>query len=101
MTKWISVEEAHIKTGQTCKLCNAQKKMEKDDSLPAGYFKQVGSGEGKSFVISKRIKYAEHGLCHFHWKNKQRLFNSDPIYEAIKEKYCSILRAVGVPAKRS
>jgi hypothetical protein len=101
MGEYLSVEEAHIKTGQTCKLCNHQIKMERDESLPAGYFKQPGSGEGKSFVISKRIKYADHGLCHFHWKNKQGLFNSDHIYESIKEEYCRILRAIGVPAKRS
>jgi len=100
MTKWISVEEAHIKTGQTCKLCNGQKKMEKDESLPAGYFKQPGAGEGKSFVISKRIKYADHGLCHFHWKKKQNHFNSDPMYEAIKQELCARLKMLPLPIRR-
>jgi hypothetical protein len=100
MGKYLSVEEAHIKSEQTCKLCNAQKKMVKDDSLPAGYFKQKEQGEG-SFIISNRIKYHDSGLCSFHLKSKQGLFDTENLYHDIKEKYCSMLRALGLPAKRS
>jgi hypothetical protein len=101
MSKYLSVEEAHIKTGQTCKVCNHQIKMVKDDSLPAGYFKQIKTDEVKSFVISRRIKYHDSGLCNFHLKKKQGLFETDNLYHEMKEKYCSMLRALGLPARRS
>jgi hypothetical protein len=91
MSKYLSVEEAHIKSGQTCKVCNHQKKMVKDEDLPAGYFKQPSYGEGKSFVISKRIKYHESGLCSFHLKKRQGLFKTENLYHEVKEKYCSML----------
>ena len=100
MTKWISVEEAHIKTGQTCKLCNHQIKMVKDESLPIGYFKQPPHSGDKSFIISYRIKYHDSGLCHFHWKKKQNLFNSDPRYEAIKQELCARLKNLPLPVRR-
>ena len=100
MGKYLSVEEAHIKTGQTCKLCNAQIKMTKDESIPPGYFKQPPHGDGKSFVISYRIKYHDSGLCHFHLKKKQNLFNSDPRYEAIKQENCARLKMLPMPVRR-
>ena len=100
MTKFLSVEEAHIKTGQTCKLCNHQIAMVKDESLPAGFFKQPLQAGLPSYVISKRIKYHESGLCYFHLKKKQQLYNSDPIYEAIKQEQCAKLKMIPLPVKR-
>ena len=93
MSKFLSVEEAHIKTGQTCKLCNHQKMMERDESLPVGHFKQPLQAGQSSYVISYRIKYCDHGLCKLHYKKKLGLFNSDPHYEAIKqEQYAKLWR---------
>lgn len=100
MTKWLSVEEAHIQTGQTCKLCNAQKMMERDESLPVGQFKQPPVAGMPSWVIAYRTKYCDHGLCHYHYKQKQGLFNSDPIYEAIKKEQCEKLKNIPLPVKR-
>lgn len=97
--EFLSVEEAHVKTGQSCKLCNQQRMMCKDESLPVGYFKQEPQGGQPSFVISYRIKYCDHGLCKFHYKHKQKLFDTDAHYEEIKQKYCAMLRMLPVPAR--
>jgi hypothetical protein len=100
MTQFISVEEAHIKTGQTCKICNQQIKRVRDESLPVGYFRQPPIAGQASYIISYRIKYHDSGLCHFHWKQKQQLFNSDPRYEAIKQEYCARLKMIPLPVRR-
>lgn len=100
-TKFLSVEEAHIKSGQTCKLCNQQVKMTKDESKPVGYFKQEPHDGQKSFVISYRISPHDSGLCHFHLKKKQGHFNSDHIYEEIQARRCNFLKMLPLPAKRS
>ena len=98
--KWLSVEEAHIKTGQTCKLCNQQIMMERDESLPVGYFKQPPQSGDKSFSIAYRTKYSDHGLCLFHYKKKLGLFDSDAYYEEIKRQQCAKLKLIPLPVKR-
>ena len=100
MSKWLSVEEAHIQTGQTCKLCNQQKMMERDESLPVGYFKQPPTAGTPAFSIAYRTKYSDHGLCHFHYKQKLGLFNTDAHYEAIKKEQCEKLKQIPLPVKR-
>ena len=101
MNKFLSVEEAHIKTSQTCKLCNQQKMMQRDESLPVGQFKQPPIAGMPSWIISYRIKYCDHGLCKFHFKKKEGHFNSDPRYEEIKQKHCAMLKLLPLPARRN
>jgi hypothetical protein len=74
--------------------------MQKDENSSAGYFRQPPSAGVPSFVISFRIKYIDNKLCYFHQKEKQRLFNTEAYYSAVKEEYCAKLRAMGLPAVR-
>lgn len=82
--KFLSVEEMIVKTGQSCRECNAMKKVSTDQDSPIKYYPQEINTGFKGFTIGKSMCKHISGLCYYHLKKKQGLFTEPTILEKIK-----------------
>jgi hypothetical protein len=83
--KFDSIDEAIIKTGQSCKICNQAIKLTPDKDSPVRFFPHFNLTDGtKAFSIGRGLVKHESGLCYYHLKKKQGLI--DGLTEFEKEK---------------
>lgn len=91
--KYLSVDEALIKTGQTCKVCNSQIRLVPDKEGAVHYFKHFNLTNGsKAFTIGFSIILEKSGLCYYHRKKKNGLLDTEALYRAKQEAYCEMIR---------
>jgi hypothetical protein len=77
MRKYVTVEEAHIKLGITCKICNQKVAEIPDFDKPLAYFKQETQSDGiRCFTIGWHSKPHPFGLCYYHLKQKLGYFDT-------------------------
>lgn len=90
---YVSVDDMLQKTGQTCKLCSQQIAHITDESKPVRYFKHFHLvGGSTTFTIGRGITKHSSGLCYYHLKKRNGLFNTDWIYQARQELVAKKLR---------
>lgn len=94
--KILTVQESMMQSGQSCKQCNAQRKLEVNREHPLQYFKQPVHQGMKSYVLAYPPKYSDDGLCYYCQKKKNGLFDTEKLYHLIKEEACSRLRQMGI-----
>lgn len=92
----LTVQESLIKSGQACKLCNSQRKFEVDREHPLQYFRQPNYQGMKAYVLAYPPKYSDDGLCYYCQKKKKGLFDTEKLYNLIKEEACNRLRQMGI-----
>jgi hypothetical protein len=85
MRNYLSVDEAIIKTGQSCKICNQQIKQIPDKEGPVKYYPHHELTHGtKAFSIGYAVVKHPSGLCYYHLKKKQGFIDGLTYFEKVK-----------------
>lgn len=86
MPRFQTVEEGLVKLGLTCKVCNQPVKQIPDMDATPRYYDQGKDTVGRCFVIAYPTKPHLSGLCYFHQKKKEGLFDRLTFNQIVKQK---------------
>ena len=75
MRDFKTVQEARIKLGLTCRICNEAIALIPDFDQPSRYYKQESDSSGKCFTIAYPEKMHPLKLCYYHLKQHLGYFD--------------------------